>query len=127
MPDHTKSSTENTCESCKTPCQSRLDAARHIRPSSYLLAIICVVAIVLACSMPNFETAAAHEVNGDLKDASGRLLGRIKQRGSGMLEIRDKKNRLAGTYDFRSNATRDASGRLVGRGNLLSALVAGCI
>ena len=59
----------------------------------------------------------------DLRDSSGKLLGKIQTLSSGKMEIRDASGRLMGTYDPKSNETRDASGRLVGKGNLLSMLL----
>lgn len=58
----------------------------------------------------------------ELRDRSGRLLGKIREVSS-KLEIRDASGRLKGTYDPKTNETRDASGRLVGKGNLLAALL----
>ena len=52
-----------------------------------------------------------------------RFLGKIETLSSGKLEIRDASNRLKGTYDPKSNETRDDSNRLVGKGNLLSSLL----
>ena len=58
----------------------------------------------------------------ELRDATGRLIGKIKPSGS-KYEGRDAIGRLKGTYDPKSNETRDSSGRLVGKGNLLSSLI----
>lgn len=59
----------------------------------------------------------------ELRDKMNRLIGRIKQRSDGKLEIRDDMNRLKGTYDPKSNETRDGMNRIVGRGNLLATLL----
>jgi hypothetical protein len=59
----------------------------------------------------------------ELRDSSGRLLGKIREQNNGKYEGRDAAGRLKGTYDPRSNETRDASGRLVGKGNMLAALI----
>ncbi len=59
----------------------------------------------------------------ELRDKNGRLLGRILTLRSGKFEIRDTSGRLKGTYDPKSNETRDPSGRLVGKGNFLSSLL----
>lgn len=59
----------------------------------------------------------------ELRDRSGKLLGKIKLLGNSKLEGRDASGRLKGTFDLRTNETRDASGRLVGKGNLLSNLI----
>jgi hypothetical protein len=58
----------------------------------------------------------------ELRDAGGRLIGKIKMSGS-KYEGRDAGGRLKGTYDPKSNETRDSGGRLVGKGNLLSSLI----
>jgi len=59
----------------------------------------------------------------ELRDSNNRLLGKIETLYNGKLEIRDALNRLKGTYDPKSNETRDDSNRLVGKGNLLSSLL----
>ena len=59
----------------------------------------------------------------DLRDSGGRLLGRIETRSDGKQDGRDESGRLKGTYDPHSNETRDASGRLVAKGNMLSSLI----
>ena len=61
----------------------------------------------------------------DLRDKNGNLLGRIIQRSDGKLEGRDKNGNLRGTYDPRTDETRDRNGNLVGHGNMLSGLVVG--
>jgi len=58
----------------------------------------------------------------ELRDRSNKLLGKIKDRG-GKLELRDASNKLKGKYDPKSNVTRDANNRLVGKGNLLTTLL----
>ncbi len=57
-----------------------------------------------------------------IRDRSGRLMATIKPYGS-KLEIRDDHGRLLGTYDPKSNETRDPSGHLVAKGNVLSSLI----
>jgi hypothetical protein len=42
---------------------------------------------------------------------------------TGRAVARDARGVLAGTYDPRLNETRDARGRVIGRGNLLGALL----
>ncbi len=56
----------------------------------------------------------------ELRDKSNRLIGEIKQLTNGKLEIRDASNRMKGTYDPKTNETRDAQNRTVGKGNLLT-------
>ena len=58
----------------------------------------------------------------ELRDPRGKLLGRIKKVG-GKLEIRDARGRLKGRYDPKTNETRDANGKLIGKGNLLATLL----
>jgi len=57
-----------------------------------------------------------------LKDKNGRLIGKIAMSGSRYQGF-DQSGRLKGSYDPKSDSTFDANGRLVGKGNLLSALV----
>ena len=58
-----------------------------------------------------------------LRDREGRTIGKIEDRDAGKIEIRDKFGRLAGSYDPKSNNTRDREGRSVGKGNLLTTLL----
>jgi|GEM_PF-912992 len=58
-----------------------------------------------------------------LKQQDSRLLGRIKTLRDGKIELRDPTNRLKGIYDPKRNETRDHTGRLVGKGNLLTTLL----
>jgi hypothetical protein len=56
----------------------------------------------------------------ELRDRHGKLLGKIKQRGDGKLELRDSNGKLMSVYDPKSNETRNAHGSLIGKGNLLA-------
>ena len=58
-----------------------------------------------------------------IRDKMNRLMATIKTLSSGKLEIRDPKNRLLGTYDPRTNETRDPMNRLVAKGNVLTSLI----
>ena len=58
-----------------------------------------------------------------LRDANGRLLGKISTLSDGRAEIRDQNSRLLGRYDPRENKTRDRNSRIVGYGDLLSSLL----
>jgi hypothetical protein len=58
-----------------------------------------------------------------LRDANSRIVGKIKTLSNGRLEGRDANSRLKGTYDPKSNETRDSNGHLIGKGNLLAAIV----
>jgi hypothetical protein len=60
--------------------------------------------------------------NQELRDPHGKLLGRIQQNG-GKFEIRDATGKLKGRFDPSANETRDAFGKLVGKGNLLATLL----
>jgi hypothetical protein len=59
-----------------------------------------------------------------LRDRNGKQLGKIKQLSNGRLELRNPIGKLLGNYDPKSNLTRNANGRLVGKGNLLATLLA---
>ncbi|MGH7146724.1 MAG: hypothetical protein ACREIJ_02330 [Nitrospiraceae bacterium] len=59
----------------------------------------------------------------ELRDRSNRLIGKIKQFSNGKLEGRDASNRLKGTYDPKTNETRDANNGFVGKGNMLSMMI----
>ena len=64
---------------------------------------------------------AAREV---LRDNRGTIIGTLEpQRVTGKVIARDARGVVVGSYDPRLNETRDARGRVVGRGNLLGALL----
>ncbi|MCX7604010.1 MAG: hypothetical protein N2036_08030 [Bryobacteraceae bacterium] len=50
-------------------------------------------------------------------------MGWFAPRPGGVLEARDRAGRLLGTYDPAGNETRDCNGRLLYRGEALSALI----
>lgn len=58
-----------------------------------------------------------------LRDKRGRILGWREQGVNDKLYIRDWMGRIWGWYESRTNLTRDKQGRIVGRGNLLTALL----
>jgi len=58
----------------------------------------------------------------ELRDKTNRLLGKIIDVG-GRLELRDATNKLKGRYDPKTNQTRDAFNKLIGKGNLLTTLL----
>lgn len=58
----------------------------------------------------------------ELRNRLGRPLGWLDNRGD-RIEGRDRLGRLVGWYSSREDQTRDRLGRIVGRGNLLSALI----
>ena len=57
-----------------------------------------------------------------LKDKSGKLIGKITE-FDGRLRISNAEGRIIGTYDPKTNFTRNAEGGLVGKGNLLTSLL----
>ncbi len=72
---------------------------------------------------PFIEVAApaAREV---LRDHRGTIMGTLEpQRLTGKVIARSPRGIVLGVYDSRSNETRDSHGRVVGRGNLLGALL----
>jgi hypothetical protein len=57
-----------------------------------------------------------------LRDRTGRKIGEIVEQ-SGVLIIRDYIGRKRGSYDPKSNITRDWIGKVIGTGNLLTSLL----
>lgn len=68
---------------------------------------------------------AQHEPTRDvIRDRRGAIIGVIeRQHLAAKLIARDARGVVVGVYDQRSRTTRDAHGRLVGRANLLPALL----
>lgn len=62
----------------------------------------------------------------DLRDRSGWLVGSREQSGN-RINGRNPAGQPIGWYDPHRDETRDYSGRLVGRGNILAALIASVI
>ena len=62
-----------------------------------------------------------------LRDSNGRPVGKITVTSNGRLEGRDANGRLKGKYNPKDDRTYDSNGRLVGRGNLLAALITSTI
>jgi hypothetical protein len=59
-----------------------------------------------------------------LRDHRGSIIGTLEwQRLAGKVVARSARGIIVGTFDFRSNETRDAQGRVIGLGNLLGALL----
>lgn len=58
-----------------------------------------------------------------LRDSNSRTIETITITSNGRLEGRDANGRLKGTYDPKTDQTRDSNGRVVGRGNVLAAVV----
>ena len=59
----------------------------------------------------------------ELRDKNNKLLAKIKTLSNGKLELRDQHNKIKGTYNPKSNETRDTNNHLVGKGNLLTTLL----
>ena len=59
----------------------------------------------------------------ELRDRAGKVLGLVVARPDGTQILRDRSNAFMGSFDKRSNETRDRRGKLVGKGNLLALLV----
>lgn len=72
---------------------------------------------------PKPKTSTLRMADEVLRDRQNRLLGTIKHRPDGRQEIYSPSNRLLGSYFPRTNETRDAANRFVGRGNLLTSLL----
>ena len=58
-----------------------------------------------------------------LRDRNNRAVGTLERVFGDRIEGRDANGRLKGVYNMKSDTTHDGSGRLVGKGNLLAALV----
>jgi hypothetical protein len=58
-----------------------------------------------------------------LRDSNSRTIGTITTTPGGKLEGRDASGRMKGSYDPKTNQTRDSNGRVVGRGNVLAAVI----
>ncbi len=71
-----------------------------------------------------FIEIAAPTVREVLRDHRGTIIGTVEpQTLTGKLVARDARGIVVGSYDPRQNETRDARGRVIGRGNLLGALL----
>lgn len=58
-----------------------------------------------------------------LRDRNGRLIGWREEAVAGRINGRDDVGRLVGWFDPSRNETRDANGRLIGKGDLVVALM----
>jgi hypothetical protein len=67
----------------------------------------------------------------ELKDRFGRLIGWRQPPTDGRIEGRGRFGRLVGTFDPQRSPpdgeTFDHSGRFIGKGDLLSSLIVGCV
>jgi hypothetical protein len=78
-----------------------------------------ITAVMLAGSI------AYGQKRDEIRDRQGRLIGTIVHRRDGVREARDPQWRLLGTYIPKSNETRDRLGKLLTKGDSLSALIWG--
>lgn len=58
-----------------------------------------------------------------IKDFSGRIIGSVETDNKGNQRVRDFHGKVLGTYDARTNTTRDFYGRVVFRGNQVRMLL----
>jgi hypothetical protein len=58
-----------------------------------------------------------------LRDPLGQILATIETTGNGNQTIKDHLGKTLGTYDKKSNTTRNYLGQLIGTGNLLTTLI----
>jgi hypothetical protein len=58
-----------------------------------------------------------------LKDNRGLTIGRISTASNGIQTIKDARGLTKGTYDPKTDVTKDARGLKVGTGNLLATLL----
>ncbi len=73
-------------------------------------------------TLPVIEVTAPQRE--DVRDHRGTIIGRLERQNlTGRMIVRDRRGLVLGSYDSRSGETRDARGQLVGRGNLLGALL----
>ena len=82
---------------------------------------IAVALVWSACAV--VATAHATPAPIVLRNASAQVLGTIETTSSGVQELRNARRQLLGSYDPRTNQTRDAAGRFIGTGNLLTTLL----
>ena len=58
-----------------------------------------------------------------LRDSNSRTIGSITTTPTGKLEGRDANGRFKGSYDHKTDQTRDSNGRVLGWGNVLAAVI----
>jgi len=76
---------------------------------------------VIDAAIVRVQQAPLREV---VRDHRGTIVGTIeRQQLVGRLIARDRQGLVVGLYEERSRVTRDAHGRIVGRANLLPALL----
>ncbi len=58
-----------------------------------------------------------------IKNSYGRVLGSVRSNAAGDQWAYGVQRDLLGSYDSRSNITKDVNGRMIAKGNVLSGLV----
>lgn len=58
-----------------------------------------------------------------LRDNLGRVIARITTDSRGVMTIKDDLGKVLGTYDPKTNQTRNFVGQVIGQGNLLTSLI----
>lgn len=58
-----------------------------------------------------------------LKDSRGNTIGKILTASNGVQTIKDRLGNTKGSYDPKTNKTKDRHGNTVGTGNLLTSLL----
>ena len=58
-----------------------------------------------------------------VRNNSGKVIGHVTKSSDGKFIFRDTEGRLLGTYDSKYNYTKDRTGKVVGRGNILGYLI----
>jgi hypothetical protein len=61
--------------------------------------------------------------NEVIKDNLGRILGVISSDRKGILTIKDALGKILGTYDPKTNTTKNYLGQIIGTGNQLTRLI----
>ena len=91
--------------------------------TSLILSGVIAVPLIGADPPAKMSTRQTAEQPEVIRDRRGRTLGTIRRTSNGRLEARDRLGRLLGVYGPKVNLTRDRLGRILNRGNTLSALV----
>lgn len=63
------------------------------------------------------------EKQDHVRNKSGKIIGSIMTQTNGRQVFRDRTGKLLGTYEPQSNNTRDYTGKIIGRGNILAFLI----
>ena len=58
-----------------------------------------------------------------IRDKRGAILGTITVKFDGIHELRNHSGTIKGTYNPKTNETRDSSGRIVAKGSMLAGLL----